>query len=135
MSITKKELITMDRTTSSIKSVLDNLRMQLKILDTEIKAGEKSKLEFERLLLVLETRKRDLETRIKQNTEWGANYDTEVGPIANKYNDMTSQIGEIYENAKKGHSRGIVLLEKEFGYHPAFKRPQDKFTAVPFRPI
>lgn len=24
--------------------------------------------------------------------------------------------------------------EKEFGYHPAFKRPQDTFSAIPFRP-
>lgn len=48
---------------------------------------------------------------------------------------MTGDIGTLYDKAKEGHKKGIVLLEKEFGYHPAFKRPQDTFTAVPFRPV
>lgn len=47
---------------------------------------------------------------------------------------MTNEIASIYENAKQGHIRGIKLLERDFGYHPAFKRPQDTFTAIPFRP-
>jgi hypothetical protein len=33
-------------------------------------------------------------------------------------NEMTGEIGKIYDKAKQGHARGIVLLEKEFGYHP-----------------
>ncbi len=134
-TITKKELIAMDRTSSSIKGVLDNLRVQIQILDADIKAGEKSKMEFERHLAILQNKKDELQRRVKQSTEWAATYDLEVGPFANRYNEMTSKIGEIYEKAKEGHSKGIVLLEKEFGYHPAFKRPQDTFTATPFRPI
>ena len=47
---------------------------------------------------------------------------------------MTSEIAVLYGNAKKGHAKGIVLLENEFGYHPAFKRPGDTFTGVAFRP-
>jgi hypothetical protein len=47
---------------------------------------------------------------------------------------MTGEIGKIYDKAKQGHARGIVLLEKEFGYHPSFKHPGDTFTAIPFRP-
>ena len=38
---------------------------------------------------------------------------------------LAVQIEAIYNNAKKGHQKGIVMLENEFGYHPAFKRPQD----------
>lgn len=133
-TITKKELIAMDRTSSSIKGVLDNLRTQIQILDDDIKSSEKSKMEFERHLAILETKKSELEKRVQQNTQWAASYDTEVGPFANRYAQMTSQIGDIYEKAKTGHAKGIVLLEKEFGYHPAFKRPQDTFTAVAFRP-
>ena len=47
---------------------------------------------------------------------------------------LTVQIEAIYNNTKKGHQKGIVLLENGFGYHPAFKRPQDTFTASAFRP-
>ena len=45
---------------------------------------------------------------------------------------MTAEIGKIYDKAKQGRARGIVLLEKEFGYHPSFKHPGDTFTAIPF---
>ena len=65
---------------------------------------------------------------------------------------MTGEIGVLYERAKDGHTKGIALLvrsakssfmiqcnriylqEREFGYHPAFKRPEDTFTASAFRP-
>lgn len=134
-SITKKDMIAMARCSSNIKGVLDDLRVQLQILDDDIKASEKSKMEFERHLGMLETKRDELQARVKHSNEWAATYDLEVGPFANRYNEMTAKIGEIYEKAKTGHARGIVLLEKEFGYHPAFKRPQDTFTATPFRPI
>ena len=124
----------MDRTASSIKGVLDNLRVQIQIIDQDIKASEKSKAEFDKILGTYEKKKADLERRIKQNEEWVNNYDTDVGPFAQRYADMTSQIGQIYDKAKDGHARGIDVLKKEFGYHPAFKRPQDTFSAVPFRP-
>ena len=42
----------MNRTSSSIKGVLDSVRTQLQILDASIKADEKSVAEFERLVLV-----------------------------------------------------------------------------------
>lgn len=133
--ITKKDMIAMNRTSSSIKGVLDSTRIQLQILDASIKADEKSKSEFERLLTALNNRKSDLEKRINDNMKWAENYDRDIGPFAQKYKVMTADIGELYDNAKKKHANGIVLLENEFGYHPAFKRPQDTFTAVPFRPI
>ena len=133
--ITKKEMIAMNRTSSSIKGVMDTVRTQLQILDASIKADEKSKAEFERLLAVLNTRKEDLLKRVSENKAWCETYDRDVGPFAARYKQMTGDIGELYENAKKGHAKGIVLLQNEFGYHPAFKRPQDTFTAIPFRPI
>jgi len=134
-SITKKDMIAMSRCSSNIKGVLDDLRVQIGILDADIKASEKSKMEFERHLSMLETKRDELQNRVKQSNEWAATYDLEVGPFANRYNEMSAKLGDIYANAKKGHAKGIVLLEKEFGYHPAFKRPQDTFTATPFRPI
>ena len=73
-SITKKEIILMDQTACSVKGVLDNVRMQIQILDAEIKAEIKSKMEYERQLAKLETRKADLSTNIKNNTEWVERY-------------------------------------------------------------
>jgi hypothetical protein len=128
-------MITMDRTACSIRGVLDNLRTQLQILDDEIKADLKSKAEYDRHLGLLEARKQDLQARVKTNSEWLKVYDVEVGPFADRYKNMTAEIAVLYDKAKDGHKKGIVLLENEFGYHPAFKRPQDTFTAVPFRPL
>ena len=133
--VSRKQMIQMDATASSIKGVLDNLHVRLSILDAQIKAEEKSKMDFERHLTTLENKKADLEARVKQNEEWAKTYDTEVGPFADRYKAMTADIGDIYERAKVGHAKGIVLLEKEFGYHPTFKRPGDTFTGIPFRPI
>jgi len=120
--ITKKDMILMEYTASSIKGVLENLRVQLSILEDEIKADTKSKMDYERTLTTLETRKGDLLKRVEANKEWAKTYDTEVGPFADRYKAMTAEIGAIYERSKQGHKQGIKLLEKEFGYHVAFKR-------------
>jgi len=32
------------------------------------------------------------------------------------------------------HAKGIKLLEDEFNYHVAFKRHNDTFTGIPFKP-
>lgn len=132
--VSRKQMIQMDSTASSIKGVLDNLHVQLGILDTQIKNEERSKMDFERHLKTLETKKSELEARVKHNEGWIKTYDTNVGPFAERYKAMTQDIGNIYDKAKVGHAKGIVLLEKEFGYHPAFKRPGDSFTGIPFRP-
>lgn len=91
-------------------------------------------MEFDRQLGLLYAQKDDLERKVKANREWAGRYDLEVGPFAKKYDEMTKGIGEIYDHAKEGHKRGIVVLQREFGYHPAFKRPQDTFSATPFVP-
>ena len=132
--VKRQDLIKMDRTAVSVRGVLDELRMQISILETDIKACDKSKLEFERQIGMLQNRKDDLERQVKSNREWASSYDIEVGPFADKYNEMTQSIGAIYDHAKLGHKKGILLLEKEFGYHPAFKRPTDTFSATPFIP-
>ena len=64
-----------------LKGVLDNLKMQINILDADIKAMEKSKKEFERHLGMLEKKKEDLKLRMKLSTEWAATYDTEVNVV------------------------------------------------------
>ena len=132
-AVTKKEMIAMDFTASSITGVVGNLRTQLNIVEQEIKADIVSKAEFEKHLKMLEIRKADLRIRVEENQKWLTTSNN--GYILEQYAKMTGEIGSIYADAKKGHAQGIVLLEKEFGYHPAFKRPKDSFTATAFRPM
>ena len=75
----------MNTTASAIKGVLDNLRMQIGLLDAEIKADEKSKAEYDRHLATLQRQKDELLCRMSENNEWSRNYDTDVGPFAQKY--------------------------------------------------
>lgn len=84
-NVTRKDMIEMNSTASAIQGVLDNLRIQLQILDNEIKADEKSKAEFERHLQILIHKKEDIEIRIKANEEWSKSYDSDIGPFAQKY--------------------------------------------------
>lgn len=130
---TKKQMILMDFTASSITGVIENLRTQLSIVEAEIKSDLDSKAEFEKHLKILETRKADLRIRVEENQKWLTTSNNAY--ILEQYAKMTGEIGSIYANAKKGHASGIILLEKEFGYHPAFKRPMDTFTATAFRPM
>ncbi len=130
---TKKQMILMDFTASSITGVIGNLSAQLAMVEAEIKSDLDSKAEFEKQLKILETRKADLRIRVEENQKWLATSNNAY--ILEQYAKMTGEIGSIYANAKKGHASGIVLLQKEFGYHVAFKRPQDTFTATAFRPM
>lgn len=82
--VSKREMIEMNTTASAIKGVLDNLRMQIGLLDAEIRADERSKAEYDRHLAVLQRQKDDLLRRMSENTEWSKNYDTDVGPFAQK---------------------------------------------------
>lgn len=90
MAITKKEMILMDRTSSSIKGVVDNLEVQLQILDAEIKADEASKYEFERHLGLLESKRNDLLRSMNANDNWAESFDKDIGPFTAKYNSWHS---------------------------------------------
>ena len=74
----------MDRTACSVKGVLDNMRVQLQILESEIKADQRSKAEYDKQLTVLDARKLDLQNRVIANTEWLQLYDRDVGPFAER---------------------------------------------------
>ena len=134
-ALSKSDTIIMDATAQSIKGVLNHLRVQLSVLDAEIKADQKGKQDYEKVLKQLETRKKELEDRVEQNIAWSKNFESSMGSSMDSFNDMTKDIGVIYAKAKVGHAAGIKLLEKEFGYHPAFKKPGDTFTGIPYKPM
>ncbi|GMH74332.1 hypothetical protein TL16_g06435 [Triparma laevis f. inornata] len=128
-------MIEMNRTSNGIKGIIDTLRGQLARLEAEIKADEKGKWEFDLVMGQLSNRKKDLQKRIQMNEEWAKQYDLKIGPFEETYDNMTASIGKTYENAKKGHARGLQVLQEEFGYHPAFKQKDDAFFAIPFKPL
>lgn len=132
--ISKKDFLTMSRTSTGITGNLIDMRSRLEALDASIKADEKSKAEFEIHLATLYKKRDELQRIIDENTKWTQKYETDLGPFTKKYKAITEDIGGLYSNAKKGHAKGITLLEKEFNYHPAFKRPGDTFHATPFKP-
>lgn len=47
---------------------------------------------------------------------------------------MTDEMSGLYNNAKEEHGKGLKVLMEEFRYNPAYKRYNDSFSAVPFRP-
>ena len=123
----------MDHAAVSIKGVNDDLKVQIGILDASIKADKKSKEEFERYLKVLTDRRDEIQARMSKSGQFAQQFDSSNAQAA--YRSMTTEIAAIYEKAQIGHQKGIKMLEKEFGYHPAFKRPGDTFTGIAFRPM
>lgn len=119
---------------SAIGNVLDVLKSKLQILEAEIKADQKGAQEYEAKLHQLREKRNDRSKRLSANMKWAAVFDKEIGPFQSKYGDLTRQISDLYNNAKDQHAKGLELLIAEFNYHPMFKRPQDNFTAIPFRP-
>ena len=129
----KKRLHEMHHAAVSIKGVSEDLRVKIGQLDAQIKADRKSKEEFERYLKQLNDRRNEVLARMEKNGEYVQQFDNSSAQAA--YRQMTHDISKIYEKAVTDHGKGIVMLEKEFGYHPAFKRPQDTFTGIAFKPM
>jgi hypothetical protein len=128
VAVTPSTYVSMNRTANGIKGVLETLTNQLKVLEEQIKADERDKLDFERDIGLLEKRRNELQCRVDANLQWAGNYDTDIGPFEDKYKAMTGDIGTLYEKAKDKHRAGIEVLKKEFNYHPGeHRRPHETF--------
>lgn len=124
----------MNRVTSGIGGVLENLQMKIDMLDREIKADEKGKQEYDDLLLRLSKRRDDLQTKLRESHTWIALFESKVKPLEGSYAETTATMQSQYEDAKLRHAQGIRVLIDNFEYHPEFKRFSDTFSAVPFKP-
>ena len=82
----------------------------------------------------LNIKRTDLLARLSKARDWASQFDTDIGPFQKKYAKMTEQMSDRYDIAKAEHAKGLQVLMDEFRYHPEFKRFNDEFTAVPFRP-
>ena len=95
---------------------------------------EKGIHEYKISLDRLRRRKADLQKRIEENKAFVKSFHDDIGPFAKKYKTLVNEISSLYGEAKEKHAQGIKLLIKDFGYHPIFKRWDDSFTSIPFKP-
>jgi hypothetical protein len=123
------------KTNSSLAgNILTNLETQIQALATELRADEKGLKDYEQQLYLLEKEKSGLMRNIRKNKQFVDDFDKMIGPFSDKYTEMTKDMSTLYGNAKQHHANGVLLLIKEFDYHPAFKRRDNEFTAAPFKP-
>ncbi|KAG2452508.1 hypothetical protein HYH02_002747 [Chlamydomonas schloesseri] len=125
-----------NHTSTSISGTAESLRKSLQELEADLKKDEEGKKEYETYLKQLEIRKADLQRKIKENNVWLEQFEANQGDgsFEQQYKRLLEQIETIYAGAKEFHGKGIDLLIKEFGYHIAFKRWNDSFSATPFKP-
>ncbi len=101
---------------------------------TEIAADRKGQHDYNTALRRIEIDKEDTRLRMQRNEEWLRAFDERIAPFERKYDELSTGIGTLYDDAKKGHEHGIALLIQEFKYHPMFKVDETGFTGTPFRP-
>ncbi|KAG2445945.1 hypothetical protein HXX76_000548 [Chlamydomonas incerta] len=125
-----------NHTSTSISGTAESLRKSLQELEADLKKDEEGQKEYQTYLKQLEIRKADLQRKIKENKTWLEQFEANQGDgsFEQQYKRLLEQIETIYAGAKEFHGKGIDLLIKEFGYHLAFKRWNDTFTAIPFKP-
>mmetsp|Transcript_42544 Transcript_42544/g.51684 ORF Transcript_42544/g.51684 Transcript_42544/m.51684 type:complete len:160 (+) Transcript_42544:349-828(+) len=119
---------------SGIGGTMDNLRRELKSIEADIKNDKVGKADYENQISRLKRRKADLQARIKENKQWKEAFDRDIGPFETRYKGLVDEIESLYGVAKEKHSAALQILINDFAYHPVFKRWNDEFTAVPFKP-
>ncbi|KAG2500807.1 hypothetical protein HYH03_001569 [Edaphochlamys debaryana] len=127
---------TFSQTATSISGTAEGLRRSLLELEADLKKDEQGKKEYETYLKQLQIKRADLQRKVDENKAWLAEIEANKGDgsFEQQYLRLLEQIQTIYDGAKEFHGKGIDLLIKEFGYHMAFKRWNDSFTAIPFKP-
>lgn len=135
-AIHKQNVETLNKNSTSISGTAINLMQQLKDIEHDIKADQKGKKEYEDYLEQLNKQKADLQKRIDHNREWIANFEKDQGSGAfeTQYKQLLEKIQHIYNGAKEFHGKGIEMLIKEFNYHIMYKRWNDTFTGIPYKP-
>ncbi|GBG34504.1 Hypothetical Protein FCC1311_107282 [Hondaea fermentalgiana] len=122
------------KTASDLGNTVEVLRGQLKELQREIRADRVGKKEFEDEIAMLMRRREKIEKNLADNAAWAREFDSAIGPFERTYAGLTHEISGLYDNAKEEHAKGVQVLIDQFNYHPAFKRWNETFFAIPFRP-
>jgi hypothetical protein len=130
----QKNALKMKTNSSLAGNVLTTFELKIADLAKEIAADEKGIQDYEQRLYLLNKEKDLLQKRIRRNAQFAADFDKMIGPFSDKYTDMTKEMATLYGQAKEHHMNGVMLLVREFDYHPLFKRRDNEFTAAPFKP-
>jgi len=120
---------------SVIGVTVANMRTQLDELKAELKADEDGLVQMRAILLRIRLVKKSLERRVKRAGDAAALYDKAIGPLSNVYDTAVEASGKLYDMAKQKHAKGVGVLEREFGYHPAYAKGRPgEFRSAPFVP-
>ena len=111
-----------------------NLQRKLKEVEADIREDKLGQKEYEDTLDRLQRRRADLQKRVEENEDYISGFEQDMKPFLQKYEALVADIDTLYADAKEKHSQGLLLLIRDFAYHPAYKRWSDNFTAMPFKP-
>lgn len=124
----------LNKAVSQITHVMETIANQIDQLDASLQADYDGKKQYGDKLEALNRKKQEYLQKFNEDKAWAANFDTRIGPFEARYEALTGSVGSLYDSAKDKHAAGLKLLEEFFDYHPAYKRHDDTFSAVPFRP-
>jgi len=113
MGASHRRLAELDRAVAEDRAGAAELRHRLSALDAEIAA---------------------VEARVAANGGFLAALRTDLAPFVGRYRALCADLGALYGQSRDVHARGVEMLTRDFGYHAAYRRWSDRFTATPFTP-
>ncbi|KAF4671948.1 Casein kinase II subunit alpha [Perkinsus olseni] len=129
----------MKKTGGECANITGSLEGQLQQLRSEIRTDEAGLKDMRRHLAHLQKHRAKLQQEIDRCESFVASMSSEasLGGVMKKFDSMESFLEGEYHAARDKHRKGIELLKREFGYHPAYRkglRPGREFTATYFTP-
>ncbi|CAE7445827.1 unnamed protein product, partial [Symbiodinium necroappetens] len=125
-----------DLQTETTGHLLATLQMKLKELDDEVKDDERGAEELRRHLKRLQQEHAEIKKARDRAAALVEGYEAGSMTFDKEYSKLMDSSDETYKMVRTKHKEAIGILEKEdtFAYHPAYKRPTDKFEAAYFTP-
>ncbi|CAJ1392204.1 unnamed protein product, partial [Effrenium voratum] len=126
-----------DLQTETTGHLLATLQMKLKELDEEVQAEERGAEELRRHLLRLQQEHAELKKERDRAAALVEGYEAGSVTFDKEYAKLMDNSDETYKMVRAKHKEAVGILQKEdtFAYHPAYKRPTDKFEAAYFTPV
>eukprot|EP00391_Amoebophrya_sp_Ameob2_P004695 CAMPEP_0179007058 /NCGR_PEP_ID=MMETSP0795-20121207/14930_1 /TAXON_ID=88552 /ORGANISM="Amoebophrya sp., Strain Ameob2" /LENGTH=147 /DNA_ID=CAMNT_0020701951 /DNA_START=62 /DNA_END=505 /DNA_ORIENTATION=- len=125
------------KTGTDAGAMMGKLEEGLKNLEREINADKTGLIEMNTHLIALRKEKADLEAKIQSMQDYCDSLVSEasIGGVLKQFDAMEGYLKNAYGKVREGHAKGIDMLKKEFGYHPAYKRGHaNEFSASYFTP-
>jgi len=103
--------------------LLLNLDKAVKDMETQIMMDKKALTEMDRNLDAMRSEADRLKRKIEEETMFveAMSPDKSLGSAMKKFSAFMTDVERTYPQLKQKHKDNIGILQKEFGYHPAFK--------------